>query len=409
MGSELWAIVSFSPYPCFVSLALAGFWQLSFPSAGCDFFGECNAQIPHRIFDGHGDHLEPVREVLMAFHDNFPDRLLIGTKREVSMWFNIAMSNHGPIEAYELLSPLIDHMKGTLSKCGHDITVSHDQLFPDAINLYYEMFRGTEAAAKLLSFKAKNTLKVGVIATELMIGGTIPYATHGINLPRGADKERHLRDRLDGFSTVAAGVDFLWCLLERTANEYRHLNPQCRFFPVGHVHQSPPDLRQAPKDIDIVFFGSKTPHRVAVLSCLVNAGLRVMPVGRGFRTDWLPQSLLLALLDRAKIGLNLTLHTEAEGPAGVDPRFASCMRLVEMFDRDLCVVSEEIPFDNPYQPYMISATVAELPTICRDLLIKDQWRLLGQRLTAEFRRDMDVTLLCKPIIDQTIAALLERK
>jgi hypothetical protein len=106
-------------------------------------------------------------------------------------------------------------------------------------------------------------------------------------------------------------------------------------------------LRRSPKDIDVVFFGTSTPHRVAVLKCLVAEGINVVAVGRDFPVGFLPPSMIHSLLDRAKIGLNLPLHAQNDGPPDFDPRFVSCGRVAEMFGRDLCVVSEEIPFDNP--------------------------------------------------------------
>ncbi len=321
------------------------------------------------------------------------------------MWFNIAMNNHGPIEAYETLCPLIDYFRGTLSKCGHDVTVGHDKLYPDAINLYFENFSDEAMASKVLDFKYANSLKIGVIATELMVGGTIPYARHGMLYTGNVDKAQIIRNRMAGFRKIAQGVDFLWCLLERTALEYTASNPLCEFFPVGHVRQVEPGLRRSPKDIDVVFFGARTPHRMAVLNSLAAVGVGVMAVGRGFPIGWLPSSLLLSLLDRAKIGLNLTLHAKDDGRLDIDPRFVSCMRVTEMLERDLCIVSEDIPFDNPYRAYMSSAPAEEVAAMCRDLLVSGRWEEIGPVASAAFRSGMDVSNLCSPIIQRTIDSL----
>jgi len=321
------------------------------------------------------------------------------------MWFNIAMNNHGPVEAYEALCPLIDYMRGTLSKCGHDVTVGHDKLYPDAINLYFEHFPDEDMASKVLDFKYANSLHLGVIATELMVGGTIPYAKHGIIYTGNPDKEKLVRNRIAGFRKIAQGADFIWSFLERTALEYAQVNPLCQFFPVGHVSAVPPELRRSPKDIDVVFFGTITPHRVAVLKSLAAEGINVMPVGRGFPVGWLPASLLQSLLDRAKIGLNLTLHARDDGRPDIDPRFVSCMRVTEMFGRDLCVVSEDIPYDNPYGRYMESTEPEQIGRLCRDLLDSGRWEELGPTNAAAFRRHMDVTNLCGPVIQNTIDGL----
>ena len=89
---------------------------------------------------------------------------------------------------------------------------------------------------------------------------------------------------------------------------------------------------------------------------LAQKGMNVVAVGQGFQGDWIPPAIVESLLDRAKIGLNLTLHgLEDAETLGVDPRFASCQRIIEMLSRQLCVVSEEIPLDNPYSEFMVSS------------------------------------------------------
>ena len=119
----------------------------------------------------------------------------------------------------------------------------------------------------------------------------------------------------------------------------------------------------------------------------------------------LPQCLLSSLLDRAKIGLNLTLSARNETPDGVDPRFASCLRITEMLDRNICVVSEEIPLDNPYADYMVTTPLERLASTCKELLDSGRWREAGRSSAAAFRRKMDVTRVCGPVIERTLRAL----
>ncbi len=107
------------------------------------------------------------------------------------MWFNISMNNHGSIEACEVLAPQIDYMRGALSKCGHDVTVTHDKIYPDAVNLLFEHFPSDDIASKFIDFKIANSLRIGVIATELMVGGSIPYAKSGILYAGGGALENH--------------------------------------------------------------------------------------------------------------------------------------------------------------------------------------------------------------------------
>jgi len=243
-----------------------------------------------------------------------------------------------------------------------------------------------------------------------MIDGTIPYASHGITYGsdkmEAAKKEAALKQRMDGFNLAAAEADFVWCFLERTAASYRDRFKACEFMPVGYIGDTvPPSRRRSPKDIDAFFFGKMTPHRMRVLDTL--AARKIAPIIAGEFTGlgWVPDFLADSLLDRAKVGINLTLHDEASSPGVSDPRFASCMRIVEMLRRDTFILSEDIPLDNPYRPYMRNVPVAELAEECRRVLDSEAWRAEGEAAGARFRTEMAVQKICAPVIDRTLAGL----
>jgi hypothetical protein len=319
------------------------------------------------------------------------------------MWFNLVMKNHGATAAGEYLAPLTDYMRGTLGRCGHETTIVQDEIYPNAINLFFEYFPEPAFIQHVLDLRRTHALRVGVIATELMVGGTIPYGKHGMLWD--GDKETFFRKRVAGFDTFARGVDFVWSWLERTAHEYRDCSPVSRFFPVGHVFENPRSSRLSPKDIDVIFFGTRTPHRTCVLESFLAQGIKVLCVGRGFPVGYLSKSYLNSLMDRAKIGLNLNLHAEDDTVDGIDPRFASCMRITEMLERELCIVSEEIPLDNPYRDHMISDSPDRLATACKTLLSAGGWREAGEIAATKFRTSMNVVDICKPVIDYTLAKI----
>ena len=81
------------------------------------------------------------------------------------------------------------------------------------------------------------------------------------------------------------------------------------------------------------------------------------------------------------------------------------MRVVEMLDRELLVVSEDIPHDNPYKEYMVSATADDLAVCIKDILQSESWTHLGCLNAAKYREKMDVKHICQPVIDETIKAL----
>lgn len=320
------------------------------------------------------------------------------------MWFNFVMKNHGKTAESEYLSPLTDYMRAALGRCGHETTLALDQMYPAAVNVFFEYFPDTDFIDRILEVRRSAGLKVGVVATELMVGGTIPYGKHGMLWD--GDKEAFFRRRVSGFERFARGVDFVWSWLERTAHEYRDAARISRHFPVGHTASPAPGLNRSPKDIDVLFFGTLTPHRAAVLKTFIDRGLTVTCIGRGFPLGYLSKSYLASMMDRAKIGLNLNLHAEDDTVGGIDPRFASCMRIIEMLQHEVCVVSETIPLDNPYAGFMRSEPPGRLAAACQELLENDGWRRAGELAASRFRAQMDVVDLCRPVIDETLSVIL---
>ncbi len=329
------------------------------------------------------------------------------------MLFNILVGNHGAsFHSLQLLGPLVNYVRSTLSICGHGVTIARSAWSDDAVNLLFEHFPDPRFwANEIRRARREQGCIVGVVATELLVNNTIPYAKNGIHSSEIAsqderEQENYIRKRIEGLNAVAPEVNFLWSFLERTAHEFESRCGLSRFFPVGHAVGLPRESRQSPKDIDVAFFGTLTPHRAAILEKMArNGNLNIVTVGRGTPAGVLPDYMIASLLDRAKIGLNLTLSAIDESPPDLDPRFASCIRVVQMLEHDVCVVSEDIPLDNPYQDYMCSSPLEGLMETCLQLLKTGEWRERGLQRAARFREKMDVRKVCAPVINETLAAL----
>ena len=325
------------------------------------------------------------------------------------MWFNIIVGNHGGTAGIIGLYPLITYTRSMLSLCGHEVTVDYNPS-PGPINLYYENFEGAKWAKVFRDLRSNHGLKIGVVATELMVnvGGRteIPYSKHGIVYAFPDAKREHIELRIEGFDAILGEIDFLWPLMQRTADGYRSRTRVCEFLPFGSVGEVPDDVRRSPKDIDVLFIGKNTPHRTKVLQMMAEKGVAVVPIGHGFQSGWLAPALVESMLDRTKIGLNLTLHGTEDDNLGVDPRFASCQRIVDMLSRNICVVSEEIPLDNPYSEFMVSSEAECLADLCEKMLAGKTWVDVGAARAAAFHAAMDVREICQPVIERTLAALV---
>lgn len=326
------------------------------------------------------------------------------------MWFNIVLGNHGGVAGVVGLYPLVTYMRSLLSLCGHDVTVAY---VPSTgpINLYFEHFQGPTWAEGFRDFRRNRGMKIGVLATELMVtvaGRThIPYSKHGIaySSPDEKNREHANQMRLEGFDAILSEVDFLWPIMQRTVDCCRSRTRICELLLFGSVGPLAVDTRKSPKDIDVLFVGKNTPHRTRVIRAMTEKGINVVTVGPGFQSGWQPPAIIESMLDRAKIGLNLTLHGLEDDNFGADPRFVSCQRVIDMLDRSTCVVSEDIPLDNPYADFIVSSPIEGLADHCRKMLADETWMQEGAARSAKFHDVMDVRKICRPVIDRTLAAL----
>ncbi len=317
------------------------------------------------------------------------------------MLFNIYLGNH-KITADNLggMAKLAEYMEWVLSKSGHEVLISLHEFNGDGINLVFEHFTDESISDGIISIKRKHGVKIGIIATELIVGKRIPYARSGLT---ASEQESSNRVRL--FDQMARELDFVWCFLQRTAVDYANKSKICHFFPVGSIKDQVPAYLSPPRNIDVFFFGRKTPFRAAIIESIEKLGISVVSFGLGFSNGMLDEFWLKNILLRTKIGLSLSFEKYHGSKHGVDPRFASCLRVKQMLDSGVCVVSETIPLDNPYAPYMVSCPPEKIAAQVKELLTSGQWESTGRTFSEKFQTDMSAVDLCRPIIDSTIQAL----
>lgn len=306
---------------------------------------------------------------------------------------NFLLHNHGPlVHAGPALEPQVTYFWSTLAALGFDVSASNDQLARDAVNVYFEYFLDERLLFKLNAFRNNYGTRVGIVATELIVDGDIPYMRDGILQVDPAARREATTDesvqasrlRVKNLLTHAPDFDFIWSLLPRTQALMRGLNPNAFLFPVGYLKPTRP-VAAVPKDIDVLLFGTFTPHRATVVEALRAAKLNVHCVGRNTPAGFVPQFILDSLIDRAKIVLNLALSDDGDG---ADPKFASCFRIAGALSRGALIVSEAIPQDNPYASFMVSCTIAELPQRCADLVTDGRFGELAVQNFAAFKAAM---------------------
>lgn len=318
------------------------------------------------------------------------------------MLFNILLGNYFTVGDCEQLESKIAFLRGALSRCGHETTVVWDGLCQNGINLYFEHFVTSDLVDHLIQAKADHGLRIGVVAPDLIHDGAIPHGYRRTKLLSPDGIAEQMSERLSGLDRLVAGraVDFLWSFHGRTAAAFAGRVPHAAVFPFACVEAVPAYLRRASKDTDVVFFGALTPHRLAVLNSLMEAGLSLAVCGRGFRSGPMPRHLLLSSLDRARLGLCIPHE-----PPGHPAQTTSPLRMMEMLARDLCVVGEETPEDQAFRPYATLVPAGALPAQCKALIDSGAWQALGPERAAAFRRDRDAPRVCAQVIEETLARM----
>ena len=319
---------------------------------------------------------------------------------------NILLHNHGPLQhAGAALEPLVNYFWRTLAALGFEVTVTGDKLERDAINVYFEYFLDERLLHKLFAIKRNYGVRVGVVATELIIANDIPYLRDGnLHVDPGSGRSattdesaQASRLRVANLLAHAHSFDFTWSLLERTHALMARHNPHSYLFPIGYL----PPLRPAAavdKDVDVLFFGALTPRRAAFVDEIRAARLNVACVGRNTDIGYVPEFVLDSYIDRAKIVLNLTFADRMEGTEE-SPKFVSCGRVPSALSRGALVVSETIVQDNPYAPFMVSGERARLPQICAEIVSGGRHAELAAEHFRRFKETMAAATVDSPAVE----------
>lgn len=178
-----------------------------------------------------------------------------------------------------------------------------------------------------------------------------------------------------------------FCIWEYSAVNMAHLQPYglpVLHLPVGWHPRLDVLDHDAPKDIDVLFYGFVNERRKRVLDALANAGvnLRVLQGVFGRERD--------ACIERAKLVLNLHYY---------ETGILETVRLSYLLNNGVCVLTEQAT-DNPFaQLGLATAPYGSLVPACLRLLKKDDARReLAGRNSRRFAREWDMRRLLRPVL-----------
>ncbi len=195
--------------------------------------------------------------------------------------------NHGIALTAE---DLIQVLRLGLESCGHSVMVSRTYLVRDGINLFIGGFHNEN---RPMAKKLKEAgYRFGVVMPEWLKDGRYnPFE----------QTEANARDLYDQFCEGASHAEFIWYMVEESAETCRESNRNAHFLTIGHVpgyaNLTSPEARQY--EWDFAFAGYSSDHRQSILSALQSKGFTVAACVLE------PDYIRRTLLERSRVSLSI--------------------------------------------------------------------------------------------------------
>ena len=300
------------------------------------------------------------------------------------MKFNFCLGNTtrhdddwGANHAIALVSEdLFTMLRLGLEACAHSVLVSRTYLIKDGVNLFVNAFNpGNRDMPKKLRAAG---YRFGIIQTEWLLNGLFNPFEH---------KDANARALYQEICEDSGFADFVWYMVEESAEACRASNPNSHFLKIGHVdgfaNLTPPERREY--EWDFGFAGYSSDHRQAVLSALQAKGARV--AASMLEPDYLRRTVL----ERSRV--SLSIQKSEHHP------FLSLTRIPHAVMNRLPIVAEYNGPPHYLSPYCATAPARDFVTTCFAYLKSDDLAELAQdahdRYAAELRMDRILAELIK--------------
>jgi hypothetical protein len=214
--------------------------------------------------------------------------------------FNFCLANmyrpeYSPPDRLTLASVLGDgirFLRRALEEAGHDVVVSTEAVYKDAINLFWDRFYYFDNGVDMPAQLRQGGYRFGIVCTEPFNTGT---SFNPFEFEPGAARQIY-----EQFAHSARQADFVWHLLEEAGPACRSFNPNSHFLPFGHVsgyaELGDPARRRAVADF--VIQGFITPRRQELVTALTQKGYRV--IASHFQPDY----VRLSQMESARVALS---------------------------------------------------------------------------------------------------------
>ncbi|MBV9858664.1 MAG: hypothetical protein JO038_00955 [Alphaproteobacteria bacterium] len=289
------------------------------------------------------------------------------------MRFGVTYGNHNSGVHIE---DVLVYLRNALLAAGEDAYIVPG-LLRDGVNVLLEDFT-SEQAWQITQLRKTVRARFVIIASEFTDGKR--FNTHITSGEGHYVDVEYWQKRFDAFLEVANAADAIWSLSEYSLPDYQALFPDkpVLAFPIGFDPLLPVACHPAAeeKDIDLLFTGSQTPHRKALISEL----------GERFNVMLAPVTTITAsridLIRRAKACLHVNLAPKA--------LYSSVMRHHFLVMNRAPVISERAQTVGPLDDFITQFDDVEFTEGVTDYLRNCEWRGAGAAAHERYRQ-------CRPI------------
>ncbi|HRK37706.1 MAG TPA: hypothetical protein PK347_04890 [Burkholderiaceae bacterium] len=308
------------------------------------------------------------------------------------MEFKIVYGNHGK-DPFHIMDTLL-LIKYSLQEIGHKADIQ-EQMTPGKANILMEYFTYDFIEA-MKEIKEVPGTQFILVATEFLTGDTFNdfQQTDAVIQPQSHYDWSHFwRKRYKTFTLAQKMSTAIWHLASNQVPIYQNMFSSSSVFYLPHGYTDAfgrvVQVPWAHKDIDAIFTGTLTPHRLKVVECLKQNGinaLAVKAVNSVVRED---------LVGRSKIGINLKQNESWLYPS--NSRFH-----YHLSNRSI-MLTEHCPESCDLNAYVTNASENNFTELCMQMIGKGDLQNLADDSYIQFREEMPMRVLMKDLIEQTFA------
>jgi hypothetical protein len=291
----------------------------------------------------------------------------------MNMRFNLCYGNHGSGIGIE---DTLIYLRNALRVAGHEAYIS-PYLEPRGYNIMLEQF-GTEAPAEFARLRQTTEARFIIVATEFTNGRT--FNTQSAATAGHYGRTQYWQTRFDTFCQAAKSAEAIWCMTEHQLDSYRELLPDMPvlMIPRGFDPLTSPPVHAPPhaKDIDLLFTGSATDYRQAILAKL-SKSFRVIT-----SSPSTPLSARLDLISRTKANLHINLVANAH--------YTSVNRHHFVINNKGTMLSERALFPGELDDFIVGLDSDTLIDEVADFMTSGRWKTAGEEAYERYKLERPI-------------------